>query len=61
METVLIIGTAGAICAVVTLAMTVAGIVLVEILQDHVRRLKAWIRSFKPRPRLPTGGPMLAA
>lgn len=61
MELILIIGTTGAVCAVLTLLMVLAGIVIVEWLPDHVRRLKAWIRGFKPRRRLPTGGPLMAA
>ncbi len=61
METFLIIGTVVATCAILTLILALVGIVLIEMLSDHAAAVRRWLRSFKPRRRLPTGGQMLAA
>lgn len=60
MELILIIVAVGAGCATLTLILALIGIVIIEWAADHVAALKRWMRSFRPRHRLPTGGPLIA-
>ncbi len=61
MELVLMTGLAAASCVAVTLMLIVVAIAAVEMLADHARRLKAWLRSFGQRRRAPGRTGLLAA
>ncbi len=61
MELVLMTGLASAACAALTLMLSVIAIVAVEMLADHARRLKQWLRSFGQRRRAPGRTGLLAA
>ncbi len=61
MELALIIGLAAVSCVAATLMLSVLAIVAVEMMAEHVRRLKAWLRSFGQRRRAPGRTGLLAA
>ena len=61
MELVLMTGLAAAACAALTLMLSVLAIVAVEMMAEHVRRLKAWLKSFGQRRRAPGRTGLLAA
>ncbi len=61
MELALMIGLAAVRCAALTLMLSVIAIVAVEMLADHARRLKQWLRSFGQRRRATGRTGLLAA
>lgn len=62
MEIVLIAGLAAVGCVVgATILMSLVAILIVEVLPDHTRRLKAWLRAFGQRRRATGRSGLLAA